>query len=379
VRRVARLVASFHERADTSPEIVTAAPVDAVRRNWEDNFRQMAPFAGSVLDREMATSAERLARRYLEGRRPLFDHRIASGMVRDGHGDLLAEDIFLLDDGPRVLDWADVAFLAMDLERLGEPALAWRFLDWYREFSGHPHPSTLVEHYVAYRAHVRAKVACLRHTQGDPDAAHEAATPLALAVGLLERGRVRMPLVGGLPGTGKTALGTALADATGWSLLRSDEVRRDLERNAGPAAHHAGAYSDETVAVTYRQMLARARTALELGEPVILDASWRHEAWRELARAVADETASDLLGSRCEAPTEVAAGRLVRRRSAGGDLSDATASTIAAMAADFDSWPEAAVVDTSADAKASLARALATLREPLIEKIRINTAVSAKV
>jgi hypothetical protein len=104
VRRVARLVASFHERADTSPEIVTAAPVDAGRRNWEDNFRQMAPFAGSVLDREMATSAERLARRYLEGRRPLFDHRIASGMVRDGHGDLLAEDIFLLDDGPRVLD-----------------------------------------------------------------------------------------------------------------------------------------------------------------------------------------------------------------------------------------------------------------------------------
>jgi uncharacterized protein len=131
--------------------------------------------------------------------------------------------------------------------------------------------------------------------------------------------------------------------------------------------------------MTYREMLARARTALELGEPVILDASWRHEAWRELARAVAGETASDLLGSRCKAPTEVAAGRLAWRRSAGGDLSDATASTIAAMAADFDSWPEAAVVDTSADAKASLARALATLREPLIEKIRINTAVSAKV
>jgi aminoglycoside phosphotransferase family enzyme len=52
--------------------------------------------------------------------------------VRDGHGDLLADDIFLLDDGARILDClefdprlrygdvlADVAFLAMDLERLG--------------------------------------------------------------------------------------------------------------------------------------------------------------------------------------------------------------------------------------------------------------------
>jgi aminoglycoside phosphotransferase family enzyme len=48
----------------------------------------------------------------------------------DGHGDLLGDDIFCLDDGPRILDcldlddrlrWLDglddAAFLAMDLER----------------------------------------------------------------------------------------------------------------------------------------------------------------------------------------------------------------------------------------------------------------------
>ena len=379
VRQVARLVASFHERARTSPEIAAAASVDAVRQNWEDNFEQMASFAGSVLDHEMVVTAERLARRYLRGRRSVFDHRIASGMVRDGHGDLLAEDIFLLDDGPRVLDCiefndrlrygdvlADVAFLAMDLERLGEPALAARFLDWYREFSGRPHPSTLVEHYVAYRAHVRAKVACLRHAQGDPNAASEAAMLLRLAVRHLQRGRIRMVLVGGLPGTGKTTLAAALADATGWSLLRSDEVRRDLGRNTGPAPYHDGAYSDESVAVTYREMLARARRALELGEPVILDASWRHQAWRELARRVADETASDLLEVRCVAPEEVAAARLASRRSRGVDLSDATAGTTAAMAADFHDWPEAVVVDTSGDAEASLVVTMAAVCEPRV-------------
>jgi AAA domain len=57
----------------------------------------------------------------------------------------------------------------------------------------------------------------------------------------LERGRVRLALVGGLPGTGKTTLAGALADATGWSLLCSDEVRRDLGRNASPAAYGAAA------------------------------------------------------------------------------------------------------------------------------------------
>lgn len=75
-----------------------------------------------------------------------------------------------------------------------------------------------------------------RHAQGDPDAAGEAALLLGLAVRHLERGRVGMVLVGGLPGTGKTTLSTVLADATAWSLLRSDEVRRDLGRNRGPVA-----------------------------------------------------------------------------------------------------------------------------------------------
>ncbi|HSR22321.1 MAG TPA: AAA family ATPase, partial [Candidatus Eisenbacteria bacterium] len=375
VRQVARQVAGFHERAATSPEIAAAGSAASVARNWEDNFRQMAPFVGPVLDPALASRAQWLARRYLAGRGPLLEHRAAAGMVRDGHGDLLADDIFLLDDGPRILDCiefddrlrhgdvlADVAFLAMDLERLGAPGLAARFLDWYREFSGHPHPATLAEHYVAYRAHVRAKVACLRHAQGDQDAAGEAAALLAQAVRHLERGRVRLALVGGRPGTGKTTLAAALADATGWSLLRSDEVRRDLGRNTGPVAYRTGDYSDESVAVTYREMLSRARTALRLGEPVVLDASWRHDVWRALARQVAAETAGDLVELRCEAPADLAAARVAERRAAGGDLSDATAATAAAMAADFDPWPGSVAVDTTRDLEESLAAALDVAR-----------------
>ncbi|HXM53983.1 MAG TPA: AAA family ATPase [Candidatus Dormibacteraeota bacterium] len=375
VRQVARQIAGFHERVPTSAEIASAGSAASVGRNWEDNFAQMAPFVGPVLDRAPADRAACLARRYLAGRGPLFERRIASGLVRDGHGDLLADDIFLLDDGPRILDCiefddrlrhgdvlADVAFLAMDLERLGAPDLAARFLGWYREFSGHPHPVTLAEHYVAYRAHVRAKVACLRHAQGDPDAAREAAAFLAQALRHLERGRVRLVLVGGRPGTGKTTLAAALADATGWSLLSSDEVRRDLGRNAGPAAYGAGAYSDESVTVTYRELVARARTALGLGEPVVLDASWRHEAWRALARRVAAETASELVELRCEAPDGLAAARIAARRAAGAGLSDATVAVSAAMAADFAPWPEALAVDTAVEPGRSLASALAALR-----------------
>ncbi len=57
------------------------------------------------LRRRRSTRSSGLACRYLDGRGALFErsHRGRLGPV-DGHGDLLADDIFCLDDGPRVLD-----------------------------------------------------------------------------------------------------------------------------------------------------------------------------------------------------------------------------------------------------------------------------------
>jgi hypothetical protein len=41
---------------------------------------------------------------FLAGGGPLFADRCAHGRVVDGHGELIADDIFCLDDGPRALD-----------------------------------------------------------------------------------------------------------------------------------------------------------------------------------------------------------------------------------------------------------------------------------
>src|SRR4249919_583700 len=123
---------------------------------------------------------EDLSHRYLNRRSGLLNERIARGRIVDGHGDLLAEDIFCLADGPRILDglefddrlrWGDVlydiGFLAMDLEHLGRLDLALRFLDWYREHTAETHPPSLEHHYIAYRALVRAKISCLKGSVDD--------------------------------------------------------------------------------------------------------------------------------------------------------------------------------------------------------------------
>jgi uncharacterized protein len=375
LRRIARRVATFHAAAPTSPEIAEAGSLPTVLGHWEANFEELRPFVGPVLDAEACARVEELVRQYLAGRTRLLGDRVEAGCIRDGHGDLQAEDIFCLADGPRILDCiefddrlrygdvlADVAFLAMDLERLGAPVGAERFLAYYREFAGETYPSSLAHHYIAYRAHVRAKVACLRHEQGDGAAAGAARHLLGLCLAHLEQGQVSLVLVGGLPGTGKSTLAAGLGDRLGWALLRSDEMRKDLagmpRDQYSPAPYGEGLYQPHITDEVYRTLLERAREALELGEPVILDASWSDAKWRAAAAEVARATSSDVVEFRCEAPRDLAATRIRDRAERGSDPSDATPEVAAAMAAAADPWPTAGPIDTSGQPEEALEQAL---------------------
>jgi hypothetical protein len=370
VRRVARVLAAFHSTARRGPEISTEGSRDAILGRWTDSFHQVRPFlgkpgegesaSGQPLDAGTAEEIERLTLEFLAGRRPLFDDRVTTGRVIDGHGDLLADDIFCLDDGPRILDciefddrlrWLDglddAAFLAMDLERLGEPALGERFLDWYAEFAADPAPPSLRHHYVAYRAFVRAKVACLRHAQGDESVAADVALHADITARHLRLGAVSLVLVGGLPGTGKSTLAGRFADRTGAVLISSDRVRKEAAGLAADApaaaAYQRGIYSPAWTEHTYAELVSRAGRLLERGESVVLDASWNRAGHRDLARDLARRTHSGFTPLRCVAAPTVTVDRIRRRASS---ISDADEHIAAAMAASAEPWPDAATIRT---------------------------------
>lgn len=378
LRSLARLLAAFHSRAATSEDIAAAAGADAQRERWDANWEEMERFGGRVLDPSALSGARQLAERYLQGREPLFDARIAAGRARDGHGDLLADDVFLLDDGPRVLDciefddrlrWGDtlgdIAFLAMDLERLDRPDLARRLLDWYREYAPDRWPASLAHHYVAYRAQVRAKVSCLRWDQGDARSAEDARGLLDITSRHLEAGSVRLVMVGGLPGTGKSTIAAWLGETLGAAVVRSDEVRKQMAgldpHRRAPGAWESGLYRPDVTAATYAEMLRRARPRLANGESVVLDASWRHPEWRQQARGLGGEMFAEVQELRCVAPRDVAENRLRSRARRGGDPSDATPAVARAMEAAEAAWPEATALDTDAPPEAVLERALGAL------------------
>jgi hypothetical protein len=274
--------------------------------------------------------------------------------------------VFALPDGPRILDCIefdddlrfvdvvdDVAFLAMDLERLGAPDLARTFLRSYATGAGVELPHTLLELSTAYRAQVR-KTACLRaaqHDVGSPehqDAAASARLLLEICVRHLEAGRVRLVVVGGLPGTGKSTLAAALGAELDAAVLRSD-VTRKARAGLAPddhadAPYRSGLYASDTTDAVYRDLLDQARPLLRAGRSVVLDASFADERHRARSRSLAATTSSAITELRCVLPDESAAVRMQARRAGGHDASDATPEIAQAMASAFDPWPQAVPV-----------------------------------
>lgn len=354
VTAVARAVASFHSRAAVlaGDDAARVASAEAVQRRWEEDLAGMGEVGGDEVAERVAVLRER-ALTYVYGRADLFERRIADGLVRDGHGDLLADDVFCLDDGPRILDclafddqlrWndvlADAAFLVMDLERLGHPDLGRAFLREYCTFSGELHPGSLAHLHVAQRALVRAKVGALRHGGMTDDVDRL----LDMAADHLDRATVRAVLVGGLPGSGKSTLAERLGDELGWAVLGSDEVRRDLGLRYADL-RDARAYEPATVAMVYAEVLRRADELMAAGTSVILDATWTSAAERARARDAATARGAEILEVRCDAPIEVCRGRVAARRPT--SESEASAPVVDALATRADAWPEAVVLDTS--------------------------------
>jgi predicted kinase len=343
---VARRVAQFHGSAATGPEIDRFGRPAVIRRNVEENFEQTAVYAGSVLPVAVFEEIAGYARGFLRHERPTFTARIEQRRIRDGHGDLRCEHVYLLPEVTiidaiefnrrfRYADTAaDLAFLAMDLDHLGYPDYADLLVDEYRRAGGDD-PGALLDFYRCYRAYVRAKVALLLSGESEvPENVRSAARIEARGYANLSlryaRGdhRPGLILITGLSGSGKSTLAAALGPAVGAPVLAADPVRKRL---AGLApddhrweARDAGIYSPGMNAKVYDWLHDEAGKHLAKGRLVILDATYRRGDDRDSARAVALSKGARLLVVECRAGEGTIVERLAARAASPNEASDAT-------------------------------------------------------
>ncbi|MGW0161049.1 bifunctional aminoglycoside phosphotransferase/ATP-binding protein [Mycobacterium sp. NPDC003323] len=368
---IAARLADFHRTAERGHRVDACATVDAVSARWRENLVELRGYTTDVLPAAGVAELADLFAEFVTNRRAVFDQRIDARRIVDGHGDLQAADIYCLAEGPALLDCLefddelryvdgidDAAFLTMDLEFLGRRDLGAYFLDQYRRRAEDDASPALAHFYIGYRAMVRAKVDCIRVSQGHPEAGHDARRHLTIALEHLRMGSVRLIIVGGGPGTGKSTLSRRLADEIGAQVLSTDDIRRELQErgriSGSTGSLQSGLYTRDNVDRVYDEVCRRAQQVLAGGDTVILDGTWRSARHRAAARAIAEDLTVPVVEFVCTTSLDEAKSRIARR---GPTSSDATTEMAAPLTPDLDDWVGAHRVDTSRPLHVSVAEA----------------------
>lgn len=334
-RRAGDAVADLHAAAPVRRGAGAAAALAAVADGNIAEMRTRPVLFSPVAVDGLAADTAAALRRW----GALLEARGLAGRVRRCHGDLHLGNMVLWEGRPTPFDAIefdedlatvdvlyDIAFLVMDLERLGLRAAAHGVLDRWLERTGDWGGLGALPLFLSLRAAVRAKVAA---AMGRDDAA---LADLDLARRLLAPVPARVVAVGGLSGTGKTTVARGLAPwlgaAPGAAVLRSDVMRKRLWGVAPEVPLPPAAYAPAVTAAVYDRLVRWAEVLARAGRAVIVDAVSARPDEREAVARAARLAEVPFTGLWLEAPV---AERCRRVSSRGPDASDADAEVAAAQ------------------------------------------------
>jgi hypothetical protein len=340
--QLGRKVAELHAEAPTFPSDAWLKFLPEIIADNDAALRQRAElFATADVDflRDQSIFA-------LNRITPLLESRARSGFIRQGHGDLHLGNIALIDGKPIVFDAIefdpliaagdvlyDLAFLLMDLIDRGLPAIANIVLNRYlvearrdENLDG----MAALPLFLSLRAAIRAKVALARlvqTTSKDLSAvAEQARIYFTHAVGFLSPAKPRLLAVGGLSGTGKSALARIIAPkimpAPGAIVIRSDIERKIMFGAQENKPLPREAYAPPVSAQVYKILCRKAQRVILAGHSAIVDAVFASVDERRAIRAIADDCGVEFAGLFLEVDLKTRLDRVTARVN---DASDADA------------------------------------------------------
>lgn len=411
MRRFAEELVRFHALDSQSEPPQVAGTPAYLELNWNDVLSNCAPSVGELVSRRTIALIRHFGTSYVETHRTLFEERLTNDRIREGHGDLHASNLCLieeplpaLENAPRVepglyafdclefssdMRWLDVAsevaFLAMDLEVRGHAELADTFVGAYLEASGDRGLRRVLPYYEIFRACVRGMVHAqtarndaLSSEVRDTAGAHAQEFFRFAERRIWETRPPMLVAIGGLSGSGKTALAAEVVERTGFVHLSTDEIRKrgagiDPMARARPEDSRA-LYGREARERVYREIANEAVRILRSGKSLILDATF-HRGWQRRAlRRIQDETGVAPSFFECAARPDVIRERLGRR-----ERGSVSATHRARSDADWDvHLSQAAEAEPPGDDEPSITidtsdRPLAQIADQLLEELAPET------
>ena len=336
-----QLVAHFHAGSEVCHDIQHVNNIryviDSNKKNIETFRQQLGAEAVDAYDDAVSAAYAAVEADVLQ--------RFEDGYVRHCHGDLHLGNILIENGKPILFDCIefndrlsqidvlyDLAFLLMDLWVRGHEAAANRVLNvWLEQASrlegnaGAVHSGLkLLPLYMSMRAavrcHVNANYGGEAHYGLD-----QARMYLKAAQGFLEMPAPQLMAIGGLSGSGKSTRArqeaSAIGQAPGAIILRSDEIRKRLWNCPAHVPLPKAAYSPQENVRVYDHMLTLARDVLAAGQSAILDATFRESPWRDHCEALAQEKNVAFTGLWLDLPASLRKDRVAARLN---DVSDAT-------------------------------------------------------
>jgi len=374
--RLGRAVAKAHGIAPVMKDADFAAALDEI---IAQNDSELSGFP-ELFDAAAVAELIAASRKALARLRPLIEARERDGCVRRCHGDLHLGNLVLVDGEPMLFDaiefndkiavidrFYDLAFLLMDLIERDLTAAAGIVLNRYLAETNNDNDLdalALLPLMMSLRAAIRAKVTAARpkgNKERDAALDEQARAYFALAQKLIAPPPPQLVAVGGLSGTGKSVLASALVPHVpplpGAVWLRSDVIRKQLFGKRDTDRLGPEGYTAAITAEVYAALAAKAARIVAAGHSAIADAVFA----RAGERAQIEQSApAAFRGLFLIAALDTRLARVGGRK---GDASDADA-TIARAQEGYDlgglTWNE---IDAASTPEQTLQRALAAMEQ----------------
>jgi aminoglycoside phosphotransferase family enzyme/predicted kinase len=335
-------LAAFHTVVEVADQKSGFSNGESISSRNIQNFKSIDMDLLTPEETEALTHLKQWTLTSLQNNNDIFNKRIEGGRIRECHGDLHLGNLVYIDTEIIAFDclefneqlrWIDVAselaFLVMDLFARNKPDLARRCLDWYLEESGDYDLVPLFQHYLVYRAMVRAKVCFLTRRPGESlenrkqfqhylELANRFSSP---------KNKPKLIITHGFSGSGKTWITDQIIAQSDCIRLRSDIIRKQLHgigiRDSSQSKTKNNIYSKNADARTYIYLEKTARKILSAGYPVIVDATFLSKQNRHTFKSLAESMNVDFNILDLQADPEVLNKRIRKRQKLGKDASEA--------------------------------------------------------